>query len=240
LERLYVLSSFRNPQTGRYEHTELFGRFGEQDSNQALWAWHQRVFADWLGFTLEQQFADLRLFLVELEQSGIASQTWTDPQAYMELLPVEAQAVDRTLFLADMSAHLDLELQCRPKRVPKTTIESDSRIAEIVRCTHEPFGAAGLNLKALSERLGVSQKYLGMLFRQAVGVPFHYFRRGVLMKNAAGLLRRREKTLKDAAALAGYSDTANFHRDFKRFVGITPIDYRRGYAPELILYDCSF
>src|SRR6202171_507786 len=79
LERLYVLSSCRNPQTGRYEHAELFGRSGEQDTNSALRAWHQKVLTDWLSLTLEQQFADSRMFLAGLGQPDIRARVWSGP-----------------------------------------------------------------------------------------------------------------------------------------------------------------
>src|ERR1700733_4646430 len=61
--RLVYLASLRNPNNGNYEHHGLALVFGEDEANRALKDSHSTVFAGWLTFNLEQQKADLDLYL---------------------------------------------------------------------------------------------------------------------------------------------------------------------------------
>src|ERR1700719_3023497 len=61
--RLVYLSGLRNMNSGRYEHHGLALVFGEDEANRALKKSHLQAFQEWLGFNLEQQKADLDLYL---------------------------------------------------------------------------------------------------------------------------------------------------------------------------------
>src|SRR5579864_502607 len=76
--RLVYLASLRNPNSGRYEHHGLALVFGKDDSSRALKKSHARVFSEWLAFSLEQQMADLELYLSDLpEDKKTVLRTWT-------------------------------------------------------------------------------------------------------------------------------------------------------------------
>ena len=64
--RLVYLASLRNSNNARYEHCGLALVFGEDEANRALRDGHSEVFAEWLTFNLEQQKADLDLYLAGL------------------------------------------------------------------------------------------------------------------------------------------------------------------------------
>lgn len=113
---------------------------------------------------------------------------------------------------------------------PKPVYGSDPRITEIVRCAEEASGATSLRLKALSERLRVSEKHIGLVFKQIMGMPFRQFLRRVRMKKTASLLRNSAHTVQEIAGMIGYSDSPNFYRDFRRFFGLTPTEYRGRYT----------
>jgi len=61
--RLVYLASLRNSNNGAYEHCGLSLVFGEDEANRALREGHVDVFTEWLAFNLEQQKADLDLYL---------------------------------------------------------------------------------------------------------------------------------------------------------------------------------
>src|SRR3982751_2729839 len=67
--RLVYLSSLRDPNTGRYEHHGLALLFGDSESDKTLKKTHAEVFNDWLNFSIEQQKADVDLYLTELPGS---------------------------------------------------------------------------------------------------------------------------------------------------------------------------
>ena len=107
--RLVYLASLRNPNNGRYEHHGLGLVFGEDEANKALKNSHSAVFAEWLSFNIEQQKADLDLYLAGLfEDRRVVVETWIRLAPYRNLLPTGVHTADKRLYLADFSALLDL------------------------------------------------------------------------------------------------------------------------------------
>jgi hypothetical protein len=107
--RLVYLASLRNPNNGSYEHHGLALVFGEDEANKALKNSHSAVFAEWLSFNLEQQKADLDLYISALfEDKRVVVETWIRLAPYRNLLPASAKGVERRLYIADFTALLEL------------------------------------------------------------------------------------------------------------------------------------
>ena len=107
--RLVYLSSLRNGNTGRYEHHGLALVFGEDEANRALKKSHTQAFAEWLRFNLEQQKADLDLYLSGLyEDKRTILETWLKLAPYRNVIPSSVRGVARQLYLADLTALIDL------------------------------------------------------------------------------------------------------------------------------------
>ena len=107
--RLVYLSSLRDPNTGRYLHHGLALVFGEDEARKALRKSHERAFAEWLSFNLEEQQADLRLYLSDVsEDKRTVLETWQKLEPYKSLLPKSAKSVERQLYLADLTILLAL------------------------------------------------------------------------------------------------------------------------------------
>ena len=77
--KLVYLASLRNPNNGAYEHHGLALVFGEDEANKALRNSHNKVFAEWLSFNLEQQKADLDLYISGLVRRQTAGGGNLDP-----------------------------------------------------------------------------------------------------------------------------------------------------------------
>jgi len=107
--RLVYLASLRDHNTGRYEHHGLAQIFGEDEADRALKESHFRTFSDWLCFGLEQQKADLDLYLSMFEvDKKTVLETWLRLAPYRSLLPSEVRDVERRLYLVDFEALLEL------------------------------------------------------------------------------------------------------------------------------------
>jgi hypothetical protein len=107
--RLVYLASLRNPNNGAYEHHGLALVFGEDEANKALKNSHTAVFAEWLSFNLEQQKADLDLYIAGLfEDKRVIVETWIRLAPYRNLLPASVRGVERRLYIADFTALLEL------------------------------------------------------------------------------------------------------------------------------------
>ena len=107
--RLVYLASLRNPNNGSYEHHGLALVFGEDEANKALKTSHAAVFAEWLSFNLEQQKADLDLYISALfEDKRVVIENWIRLTPYRNLLPASVRGVERRLYIADFTAFLEL------------------------------------------------------------------------------------------------------------------------------------
>jgi len=107
--RLVYLAGLRNPNSGRYDHHGLALVFGADEANRALKKSHKQVFEEWLNYNLEQQMADLKLYLSDLpEEKKTVLQAWTLLKPYKNFLPSTAKPVERRLYLSDLQTMLDL------------------------------------------------------------------------------------------------------------------------------------
>jgi hypothetical protein len=109
LGRLVYLTSLRNANSGRYEHHGLALVCGEEDANRALKKSHTQVFREWLSFNLEEQKADLDLYLCGLdEDKRTVLSNWLELAPYRNLVPVRLRGVEKRLYTADFKALLEL------------------------------------------------------------------------------------------------------------------------------------
>jgi hypothetical protein len=107
--RLVYLVSLRNPNNGGYEHHGLALVFGEDEANKALKNSHTAVFAEWLSFNIEQQKADLDLYISGLfEDKRVVVETWIRLAPYRNLIPASVRGVERRLYITDFTALLEL------------------------------------------------------------------------------------------------------------------------------------
>lgn len=107
--RLVYLASLRNQNSGRYEHHGLALVFGEDEANKALKKSHSQMFREWLTFNLQQQKADLDLYLSALqEDKRTVLATWLDLAPYRGLMPTSLRSIERRLYIADLKALLEL------------------------------------------------------------------------------------------------------------------------------------
>ena len=83
-----------------------------------------------------------------------------------------------------------------------------------------------ISLKQLSGKYYINTAYLGQLFIQKYGVTFHDFLSKVRMENAAVLLANTPHSISRVAELCGVPNTNYFHRQFKKYFGCTPNEYK--------------
>lgn len=107
--RLVYLSSLRNPNTDTYEHHGFRQMFGSEESDRALRESHAGAFGEWLGYSLEQQKADLDLYISGLENNKkVIIEAWLKLTPYRHLIPGSARRAERQVYLADLKALLSL------------------------------------------------------------------------------------------------------------------------------------
>ena len=90
-------------------------------------------------------------------------------------------------------------------------------------------GSNILSLNELAEKLSISPRTLRRRL-QLAGTNFRELSERQRQQMALQLLSDERLTLREIAVLCGFSDSAGFHKAFKRWTGGTPVNYRQRLA----------
>ena len=82
------------------------------------------------------------------------------------------------------------------------------------------------NLKEAAERVGLSDSYLSVIFKQHTGKTFSEALQEIRMEEARRLLKNEYLKIYEIAQRLGYDDPKNFTRAFRNYYGISPREYR--------------
>ena len=83
-----------------------------------------------------------------------------------------------------------------------------------------------ISLKILSGRFHVNPIYLGKLFQEELGIVFSAYINHYRLEKAKELLKNTNLRTGDIGKQVGYSDTTYFYKQFKKYVGATPSEWR--------------
>jgi len=84
-----------------------------------------------------------------------------------------------------------------------------------------------LNLKQLTQMVGLSVSRLQHLFKEETGFSIREYKREARLQQARRLLTETHRPIKDICSEVGIPDNPNFVRYFKNRFGVTPAAYRR-------------
>lgn len=83
-----------------------------------------------------------------------------------------------------------------------------------------------LSLTAVAERVKLSPNYLSMLFKAKTGQKYTECVLRMRMEKAKQLLEHSEFKIYEIAEICGYSNGKHFISAFKKYVGVTPTQYK--------------
>lgn len=89
-----------------------------------------------------------------------------------------------------------------------------------------------LSLSKLSVEFGVSESVISRRVKALSGENFLDYVNQKRIEHAGVLLRQTNVSVNDLAAAVGYGNDITFRRSFKKYMGVTPSEYRRVHAPE--------
>lgn len=91
----------------------------------------------------------------------------------------------------------------------------------------EHYSDSRLSLDMVASAVGISPTYLSALFKQNAGQSFVSFLTETRLKRAQYLLRVGDYRSYEVAYLCGYDNSTYFSTIFKRYVGVSPSEYRK-------------
>ncbi|OXM14908.1 response regulator transcription factor [Paenibacillus herberti] len=115
------------------------------------------------------------------------------------------------------SAHFTMELLQRSDRVPIV----NQVILHVAGHYREM-----LSLKTLGALYHIHPAYLGQLFSKETGASFTEYLNRYRIERAKEKLKDTDDKIADISQEVGYLETGYFYKQFKKYVGISPNDYR--------------
>lgn len=123
------------------------------------------------------------------------------------------------------------ELLSIVKRAATATIdmlrrESKSPVIHQVLQTIRESYAEPITLKGLGSKYHIHPAYLGQLFQKETNESFTEYVNKFRIEKAKELLRDSTRKVQDIAREVGYWELGYFYKQFKKYVGASPTDYR--------------
>lgn len=111
-----------------------------------------------------------------------------------------------------------------PSEINVGSVDRDF-LEKLVKTIEDDIDNPDLNVKRLSETVGLSHTNLYRKIKGLTGLTATEFIRNTRLKRAAQLLKNKELNVTDVMYMVGFSHRSYFTRSFKEFFGVSPREY---------------
>lgn len=111
------------------------------------------------------------------------------------------------------------------------TSNRDTVLDEILHYIHHNY-ASNITLEDISQLFGYNRSYLGKIFSKKMGQNFNSYIDQVRIERSKEMLLSDDAKVYSIAARVGYKNVDYFHIKFKKYVGISPAEYRKRYKDQ--------
>lgn len=87
-----------------------------------------------------------------------------------------------------------------------------------------------ISVSHLADRNAINRRTLERRFKQATGNSLIEYLQRVRVEKAKHILEEPSKNVAEAMYAVGYSDAKSFREVFKKYVGASPLEYKRKFA----------
>lgn len=87
-----------------------------------------------------------------------------------------------------------------------------------------------ISLFQAAENSGISESYLSRLFKEKTGSSFQDYLRNFRLNKALELMKDRSRRINEIARETGFRDMSYFGTVFRKYTGMSPSEYQRGYG----------
>ncbi len=105
----------------------------------------------------------------------------------------------------------------------KTTKSTMERVVRYIQANYNQE----LRLEMLAGIFGYNSAYLGKVFHQYTGENFNNYLDKIRITEAKRLLAMEEYKVYKVAEMVGYTNINYFHNKFKKYVGVSPLSYKK-------------
>jgi len=159
-----------------------------------------------------------------------ASKFLIDVNLLNEVLEAEEKRLRDALFgletLADMKDGVESYLHLVCSHIGCMQKQKSSRlITQVKELIHSRY-ATNLTIKDMAKEVYLTSTYMCLLFKQETGETINEYLTRLRMEKAKELLRNPDIRLYDICHAIGYAEPGYFSKQFKKYSGFTPSEYR--------------
>ena len=149
-------------------------------------------------------------------------------EVLMRLLNIKHQFLFRRIQAACNALFLDIaDFLSRKTIIKKEVSRKDHVLQEFHALVTRNFREEHF-VSFYADKLAISEQYLARIVRAGTGKSVNTIINELLIMEARTLLSSTKSTVGDIASRLGFSDAAGFCKFFKRNMGQTPLNYRKG------------
>lgn len=108
--------------------------------------------------------------------------------------------------------------------------KNKATIIEAIKTYIEKHYAEEISLEIMASKVYMSPSYISTLFKEVTGESFTDYIIKVRMNKAKEFLITEDKDISFIAGMVGYDNVRSFMRAFKKYMGMTPTEYKRLHA----------
>jgi len=101
-------------------------------------------------------------------------------------------------------------------------------ISEAIQFINECY-SNGVSLQTVAKKVGLTTTYFSSLFKKETGQTFSDYVTNKRIAYAKELLKESKQNVTEIAMTLGYDDVRNFSKYFKKYVSISPMEYKKIY-----------
>ena len=117
-------------------------------------------------------------------------------------------------------------------RLKKNTHPNSDLVAFVLSYLDEHFAESTLSLSEISDVAGYHKKYLSSTFKKQFGMGISEYLRVLRIRYAVMLMENGVTSVKNVAALSGFSDPLYFSKVFTEMIGVSPSQYQKQSKPQ--------
>jgi AraC-like DNA-binding protein len=140
-----------------------------------------------------------------------------------------AEGFSRILLLGKCLEEIALSPHVTPLSTQEIKSYHDTRIESVLQFTTDHF-SDNVQLSQVAGIAGVSVKGFCAYFKRTTKKTYINFLNEVRVGYACNLLLDTDQTITAICFSSGYNTIANFHKQFLKIKGLTPLQYRKAYA----------
>lgn len=175
------------------------------------------------------QFQSTTPFLHLLNQNEVYAQTFEEARYFIDELQAE---LEHQKFASQTIANqiiTNLFIQTVRRNQKETTSYANRHKLSIVNeaTTYINDNLCEINVQELSKALGLSPNYLYKLFMDIHNISIQEYILKQKINQSISMLKTNNYTMKEIAELLNFSSQNHFSNTFKRYMHITPTNYRK-------------